>query len=74
MVSGRLVTRDQTRWFRINASQTAMMDVSRQDSGLRHHELSRNKSPRCVEDHFETFERVYEERFERGVYLPYRGP
>jgi len=27
----------------------------------------------CVEDHFETFERVYEERFERayGFYLPY---
>jgi len=27
----------------------------------------------CVEDHFETFERVYEERFERtyGFYRPY---
>jgi hypothetical protein len=27
----------------------------------------------CIEDHFETFERVYEERFERayGFYRPY---
>jgi hypothetical protein len=29
----------------------------------------------CVEDHFETFEQVYEERFERqyGFYRPYVG-
>jgi hypothetical protein len=47
-VYGRLGTRDVTRWLRINIPRTAMTEVNRHDSGLRHHELSRNKSPRLL--------------------------
>jgi hypothetical protein len=48
-------------------------DACREDELTSLKVISAQRYYHCVEDHFETFERVYEERFERayGFYRPY---
>jgi hypothetical protein len=48
-------------------------DACRKDELTSLKVISAQRYYHCVEDHFETFERVYEERFERayGFYRPY---